>query len=181
MTEFWHEHLEEPCQCVCSKARSAGAFIDGDAAVARGPGDHAATASGSGVQLFEGGAPDGHKRTSASFDATPHIAFDNPRSKQKASKVHNTADGAFRTNRTGYTLCAGWQNGTCTTSYNGVICGADPNKRHQCAKCLSADHGSSHPVACARTPKESASAGRFPNQGGKGKGKKGKGKKGGQW
>jgi len=49
MTEFWHEHLEEPCQCICSKARSANAFIDGDAEVARNSRDHLATATGSTV------------------------------------------------------------------------------------------------------------------------------------
>jgi len=172
MTEFWHEHLEEPCQCICSKARSANAFIDGDAEVARNSRDHLATATGSTVTLFEGAPPDGHKRTAQSYDYAPHIAF-GAGPKYKVQKVHNASDGLYSTNRTGYSLCPGWQNGTCTSSISGVICSEDSNKRHQCAKCLSADHGAAHPSPCTKTPKEPTGVQRSK---GKPKGSKGGGK-----
>ena len=72
-----------------------------------------------------------------------------PRARPKRQRHQHNAgdDGLLATNRSGYSLCLGWQDGTCTDSRTKGWCSRVPGMAHQCAKCLSQEHGA---LACQR-------------------------------
>ena len=72
-----------------------------------------------------------------------------PKARPKRQRHQDNAggDGLLATNRTGYSLCPGWQDGTCTDSRTKGWCRGVPGMAHQCAKCLSQEHGAH---ACQR-------------------------------
>ena len=89
------------------------------------------------------------------------------RKQPKPKKVTNVADGKWTTNRRGRTLCQGFQTGACS----------NPNcwDAHQCALCLSPDHGTAN---CQNnTSSKHKSGGGGGGAGGRGGKGKGKGKK----
>ena len=88
-------------------------------------------------------------------------------------QAHNvSSDGlAYTTNRSGARLCEAFQKGECP-GRNGW-CAADSAYSHQCARCLSQEHGAHSPQECTKAPKASSS---YLKGQGKSKGKKGKGK-----
>ena len=75
-------------------------------------------------------------------------------------------DGLFTHNRRGSELCKLYQSGECVETDRRGFCARNPQRRHQCAKCLNESHGAN------RCPLESPRAPR-PNHGVKGRGKKG--------
>ena len=61
---------------------------------------------------------------------------------KRQRRQHNTGDDGFlATNRSGYSLCPGWHDGTCSDSRSKGWCRRVPGKAHQCATCLSQEHG----------------------------------------
>ena len=50
-------------------------------------------------------------------------------------------DGLLTHNRKGVELCRGFQKGTCKEKDKHGFCIKTGRTRHQCAKCLSEDHG----------------------------------------
>ena len=180
---WWHQHLEEPCQCVCARVRVAGSFVDGDAMVGSAVA-HIPT-MGAMPHSLAALTNEAHARTSADKESRtrppprPPPSYEKPPKRPAKERVHNVGpDGALTTNRSGHPLCRGFQDGSCTHGSNG-ICGRDGRMRHQCANCLSIDHGQNHPSPCTRPranpPKAPGNAGK---SGGKwGKGGKGKGGK----
>ena len=83
------------------------------------------------------------------------------------------ADGLLTHNRRGVELCRKFQEGQCGQAVNGY-CPANHNFRHQCAKCLSPDHGA---AACTQPvraqPRDNVGGATYRS---KGKGKKGRGR-----
>ncbi len=78
-------------------------------------------------------------------------------------------------NRSGRALCAAFQSGGCKDTIHGsLICAADQRSSHQCAVCLSPQHGASHPTPCTR--QAHAPKAKTFKPGGRGGGGRGKGK-----
>ena len=73
-------------------------------------------------------------------------------------------------NRAGIKLCAGFQNGSCTETDRSRRCTRNGHCVHQCAKCLSPDHGSDR---CTRQLAPAPKARGSGKSGGKGRGKGG--------
>jgi len=176
--DFWHQHLEEPCQCVCAKAHSVGAFVEGDAPVSTA-GSHLPSMGAFAPSIASGasaGTSD-RKRGSAVLDPYPTIVF--PKAKQRVRQHNVDSSGLLTTNRGGHELCRGWQDGTCMETGPNFTCSKNSGRKHQCAKCLSTEHGANAPSPCTRQ----ATVPSVVNSP-KGKGSKGgksKGKKGGVW
>ena len=90
-------------------------------------------------------------------------------------KQHNIRDGQYTSNRRGIFLCDDFNQGNCTSVSNGR-CSKDPNKVHQCSKCLSTDHPASE---CKKNPGNGPQKSTWNHKGSKGGGKSvEKGKKG---
>ena len=164
---FWRRELEEPCILVLAKTSSMQSMIGGDAPAA-------VTGNGSrsqGQGIINYSQPPTHQRNGGGGDTGGSPA--------KKPRQHNVnSSGHLATNRAGIELCSGFNAGTCTQSApgaQGFRCAKDPNKAHQCSKCLSSEHGASNPNGCGRP------AARAPtDKGGKGKGNGKRGGKGGK-
>ena len=145
--KFWRKEVEQPALLILSHAKSLKSELGGDAPVG-GPGSSVDPAS------HRGSEPGGD--------------YPNPR-KRNHIRAHSVdANGKLLTNRSGKKLCEAWQDGNCQVGSSPGVCPRNPKHVHQCAKCLSQEHGAKF---CNRDP---AKAPRNPTKGkGKGKGKKG--------
>ena len=65
-------------------------------------------------------------------------------------KQHNVSNGLYTANRQGVTLCIAFQDGSCTKMGRNNRCAAALTRIHQCAKCLSTNHGAD---SCNQVPK----------------------------
>ena len=85
-------------------------------------------------------------------------------------KAHNVGtDGLMSTNRHGKVLCQKYQRGECKGFGK---CPFDPSRVHQCARCLSQEHGAFHPTECKEPArKEPVTRPGRGKGGGKGRGK----------
>eukprot|EP00971_Amphidinium_carterae_P013369 263620-Amphidinium_carterae.1 len=83
----------------------------------------------------------------------PHLA-PAPAAKRRPQRerIHRVQDGLFVSNRQGVTLCKAWQEGSCQGSSSSNRCLRSPDLAHQCAKCLSPDHGSTDCTSKKETP-----------------------------
>ena len=163
---FWRKEVEEPCLLVLSKAAPLQTFIEGDANIQGGKGG-SSNGSNAGVQQR------GQKRQ---LEDT----FASRTSQMVDHRAHNVRDGLYTTNRRGIDLCPGWQDGSCVGSAAGARCPNNWGLAHQCAKCLSSDHGKDQ-CSSARTPSAPSQPPRSQKGGNKGGGKKGKSKGRGKW
>ena len=148
---FWKEEVEEPALLVLARTGKLHEMLDNDAPIATSTG-----ARGSSPTKRQG---------------TPHAGTPPPskRQQQQLARQHNIgADGMHTTNRRGVRLCHGWNAGTCTASDSNGRCSSNKQYAHQCAKCLSIEHGANSCSKEVNTPKPVS----------KGKGK-GRGRKGG--
>ena len=160
---FWRKELEEPCVLVLAKTTSMQSMIGGDAPAAAAAGLGRVNATNMNVST---GTPFRQSGGTGDYPGgSPH----------KKPRQHNPGNnGLLSTNRAGTHLCDGFQAGTCfelAPGMQGFRCGKDSSKSHQCAKCLSPDHGAQ---ACNKPPAKQ------PNDFGKGNGKSGKGGKRGK-
>ena len=154
---FWQQEFVEPAMLVISdhSGRGSQSVTDDDARTSQKDGSNTAASS---VQ------PD--KAVSPSLRTT--------RNPNRTGRVHNFSEGAYKTNRTGYPLCAGFNDGTCANTVLGSWCGANRDQAHQCSRCLG-----SHPVTrCPHT--EAPVVGWVKDKPGKGKGKGGRKGRGGR-
>ena len=123
--------------------------VDGDAEVkntpARAHDDTGAIARSSGPRPWQQVPPPPPPHR-ALVTVTPQKVKDPPK------RAHE--DGDIRTrNGKGHPLCHGFQDGSCTDCLTGgVVCAVDRRSRHQCARCLSTDHGADDP-SCPLHPK----------------------------
>ena len=155
---FWLKEVQEKCLLILTKVTSAEAGLDGDVQVASG--------SGSLPSQMSGGQQ--RERSPRRQDTAKP-----PRKQVGDNRQHNVdQDGIMKTNRAGRELCRLFQKGECGKAYGAMgTCPRDRNNVHQCAKCLSQDHGAHHPVECTAAARTAPT----PRKGGKkGRGKGGK-------
>jgi hypothetical protein len=150
-SSFWRKEMEEPAILVLAKAGRLSQMVDGDAPVA-----------GSGSPAVAASMPARRHQEPA---ASAHKA-------KRGSRQHHVAgDGVMAANRRGVQLCGGFQSGACTELRLGR-CAKDPNKSHQCAKCLQPGHGAdSCNQSPANDPKRKMKGGGKGHSKGYGKGK----------
>ena len=88
-----------------------------------------------------------------------------PRNTNRTGRHHSFQDGRYTSNRTGYPLCAAYNDGRCETTAQGGWCPSAWDTVHQCSRCLG-----QHPVT--KCPHESMPQPNFlKNQKGRGKGR----------
>jgi len=132
-SDFWLKEIQDKCLSLLTKVVTADTLQDGDVRVG-GSGSQASTA-----QL----APEGRARSPRRAAQTPFAR----------TREHNTnGDGTMKTNRSGKELCRNYQTDNCDASPLGSpgVCPRDCRLVHQCAKCLSRDHGAHHPAECTK-------------------------------
>ena len=140
---FWRKEVEQPALLILAHARSMGSALGGDAPV--GAGSSGSTGVGGDIP---GGDP-----------------FNPRKRKMNHLRVHELGEnGRLLKNRGGKKLCEAWQDGSCQVGQKGK-CPRNPGLVHQCAICLSQDHGAKF---CSANPAKALKKGK-----GKGKGKKG--------
>jgi len=155
---FWLQEVQEKCLLVLTKVSSPEAQLDGDVRVAAGSSSLPAMLAGSGA---------------ASRDRSPRrpaapSAKGRDRTNQRETRVHNIGDdGYMKTNRAGRELCLKFQKGECDKA-PGNVCPRDRSRVHQCARCLSSDHGAHSPQECQAAKRSEPTARR--GQKGKGRG-----------
>ena len=155
--KFWGQEFVEPALIVLSEAKNVGAVTSDDAKV-------------QGAKLAKEQAS-----SAAALSAPPPEPTVRPRNPNRTGRIHDMVDGAYRSNRTGYQLCADFNAGTCTNTVQGSWCGSNNSLAHQCSRCL----GTHSLQNCPH--KESPKVGWLNSdrsKKGKGKGKKGKGRGG---
>ena len=141
---FWHRELEEPALLILAKTQRISQAVDADAP----------------VDVPTWGTQD---RGGKGFVA-PGPA---KRRRQDGPRQHSVGDDGLLThNRRGAELCRGFQKGECKEKDRNGFCIKNTRLRHQCAKCLSEEHGANVcPVESPRQPRE------FKPKGGKKGGK----------
>ena len=93
------------------------------------------------------------------------------KSQQPPAAPRANQDGTLATNMKGRPLCGGFQSGNCNGHAQGIACPHVQGAVHQCAVCLSPDHGARSPAPCTQPQKT------LSGRKGGGKGKGGKSKK----
>jgi len=154
---FWLKEIQEKCLLLLTKVSTADALLDGDVRVG-GSGSRASTA-----QL----APERRARS-------PRRAAQTPLARTREHNAND--DGTMKTNRSGKELCRNYQTGNCDASPPGApgVCPRDRRLVHQCAKCLSRDHGAHHPAVCSKAAQRPQQPkGRSKGGGGRGSGRQG--------
>ena len=172
---FWRRELEESALLVLTGAVPESSVTDGNNPVASHVDPTYAMAGAVGPhQLLTPAAPKGSRDSKRPHDVDDTAGQRRGGGPLKKQRVHEQdADGAMAKNRSGIPLCEGFQTGACTETSQGTVrCKGDWYKAHQCAKCLSVDHGSQHPSPCTRDGVKPL--GKGSKGGGKGKGKKGR-------
>lgn len=154
---FWHREVEEPCILLLARTASLSQLVGEDAAVE-------ADGSKPAAKSTAASPANNDKR---SVPAPPPVASFK-RQRGPDQREHRLGeDGLFTHNRRGVELCKMFQSGECVECDKRGFCSRNPQRRHQCAKCLSEFHGASRcPTDAPRAPR--------PNHGGKGRGKRGK-------
>ena len=125
---FWQDEFVTPAQHVRLRLKTLGEVVDGDAPVE--------TPKEAAAPRFE----PVREVTSPKRSPPPRRQAPALRPKRGAEAV----DGEYKYDRNNRRkrLCRGFQRGRCGHSQRGsVTCPDDPELRHQCANCLSWDHG----------------------------------------
>eukprot|EP00435_Cladocopium_sp_Y103_P048512 s1251_g14.t1 len=133
---FWREEVQEPCMLILTKITSTLEVVEGDAKVAGIPASSSA----------------GPRETAP---APARLATERPirpRNSNRTGRVHNIQDGKYTHNRTGYAICAGYNNGQCSNSTQGVWCAQQWDTVHQCDRCLGAHPSTRCPHTELQTP-----------------------------
>jgi len=157
-SSFWLKEIQEKCLLLLTKVSTAEALLDGDVRVG------CSGSQASAAQL----ASEGRARS-------PRRAAQLPPARNREHNAND--DGTMKTNRSGRELCRNFQVGNCDESPPGAPgnCPRDRRLVHQCAKCLSRDHGAHHPAECSKSaPRPSIlPKGRGRSGGGRGSGRRG--------
>eukprot|EP00435_Cladocopium_sp_Y103_P069516 s60_g33.t1 len=152
---FWSHEFVEPALIVLSHGKSTSSLTSDDAKVQAAKGDSQPFSQLRQKQESPGGDQSAAARRTSS----------------RTGRVHDFVDGKYRSNRTGHPLCQGFQTGACKTTTNGSWCAADPTRAHQCARCLSSQHGE-HECGHKESPQVNFLSGRnHRGRGGRGRGK----------
>eukprot|EP00435_Cladocopium_sp_Y103_P047095 s2113_g13.t1 len=152
---YWREEVIEPAMLIITKISSPNELVDGDAKVG-------APASSSGMRET---AP-----TPARMGAANERQPTRPRNANRTGRVHNIENGKYTHNRTGFSICSGYNAGQCVESTQGVWCRHNWDTVHQCDRCLGNHPSTKCPHSEIHTPTFVKNA-----KGGKGRGKGGRG------
>ena len=114
---FWHRELEEPALLILAKTQKASQLLGADAPIE--------ASGGTGSDRSIPSAPVAIKRRRED-GVRQHVVGE---------------DGLLTHNRRGAELCRGYQKGDCKDKDRNGFCLKTGRTRHQCAKCLSEDHG----------------------------------------
>ena len=168
---YWYKNVEVPARMVKTGIAKLSNYIDQDALIAASAHEHVATQHMENrIAGHESGSSGDYgpptKKPKPNPKPNPKAAPNNPKAgKMEPRKI---ANGVYVSNNAGIGLCGGFQKGNCTQTKNGR-CANNPQRSHQCNKCLHNSHGG---VGCDAVP-GAAKAPRGP--GGKaGKGGQGK-------
>ena len=156
---FWTDEFTEPALVIMANRGAAKQLVSDDARTSH------ASSSVHGPQMRDlAGGP------TPSADRMPPIP-PRPRNANRTGRFHELIDGRYQVNRTGFGLCAEYQEGKCNDTINGTWCARNPDLAHQCARCL----GSHSMERCPheRPPSVGLGTGRKGKGKGRGKGKKG--------
>ena len=133
--EFWAEEYTEAAQLIRVDGTVLKMELGKDAPIegrgdeeTRRPARNPGRGAGGGDNFPPRGAPPGGD-------------VGNPR-KRGGQREHDVDEhGHDRCNRNGVSLCDGFQTGACPHKRGQIRCPKNNAKTHQCAKCLSPDHG----------------------------------------
>ena len=154
-SEWWHLEFGESALMLFARTAHLDSFVGGDAP----------------VQPSRTMAP----HPEASKHRPPPVQHDLKRNPKKPRVDNSTThNGKFTSNRRGAKLCGDFQTGACSRSTFMNKCPKDRDSVHQCAICLSPDHGDAH-CNSQKTPGDRTFVAKDHGFKGKGKGK-GKGK-----
>ena len=156
--EWWNVEFGESAMMLLARTAHMDTFVGGDAPI------QPSRVQGARVEAH----PDaGDNRLTQQSDR--------PAKRAKGNAV--ITNGEYTSNRSGAKLCAEFQTGACGKATHNNKCPKDRTTVHQCAVCLSPEHGK-HQCRSDRTPSNDRGR-RFTSfKGGKGgKGKSGKGGK----
>ena len=139
---FWLREVQEKCLLILTKVTKEEATLDGDVVTA-GPGFRALPAA-----TDASSGPVARERS----PRRPAKSAGKDKGNKSSPKQHNLdKEGLFTTNRSGKELCDTFQRGQCgPTGIGNNICPANRSRVHQCAKCLSTEHGAFNPSNCTR-------------------------------
>ena len=154
---FWREEVNEPCMLILARISNPGEMIEGDARV---------KAPAPGASQRE--TTPGPSRMATEVTA-PKIR---PRNTNRTGRIHNTENGRYTHNRTGFAICSGYNSGTCSETSLGQWCRHNWDTVHQCDRCLGNHQSNKCPHSELQTPA-------FVRNNAKGK-SRGKGSKGGK-
>ena len=161
---FWREEVIEPCMLILTKIANTAEVLEGDAKVnqqsQQSAGQRETTPAPS--RMASGSVPDRHTHR--------------PRNSNRTGRIHDTDGNKYVRNRTGYSICAGYNSGTCTEASQGPWCRHQWDTVHQCDRCLGNHPSSKCPHGELQTPgfvKNAAKGGKSRGKGGRG----GKGKR----
>ena len=156
---FWLREAQEKCLLILTKVAKEESTLDGDVVTAS-PGLRALPAV-----VDSSSGPVARDRS----PRRPIKEASKDKGGKRDTKQHNLdGDGLFRTNRSGKELCDKFQRGQCgAASFGNNACPSNKSRAHQCAKCLSSEHGAFSPAACTRETRTPSTP--------KGKGKRSKG------
>ena len=131
--EFWEDEFKTPAMNVRLHLKSLGEEVDGDAPIEHN-GTQASTTTSPPAAV---GADDVSVRTPPKL----RQGGANPQQHQSRKRAVEN-EYKFNANRRRKRLCLDFQSGCCSDSKPGsAACPDDPELRHQCAKCLSFEHG----------------------------------------
>lgn len=157
--DFWREEVNEPAFLIVTKIANSAEILDGDAKTAQGGQGPREIAPGPARLSNDGAGSSSDHRT---------------RKASRTGRFNNVENGKYVTNRTGYKICPGFNDGTCAESVQGVWCPHAWNTAHQCDRCLGGHPSTKCPHAEMPEP---GFLRRSKGKGKKGSGKKGKGSK----
>lgn len=158
--KFWAHEFVEPALIVLADAKGTGPITSDDAKIA-GTRQSKNESAGS--------------TTLPSAGSLSDAITVRPRNANRTGRVHDVLDGSYRSNRTGYQLCADFNAEKCGNTIQGSWCGNHSSLAHQCSRCLGCHpvtkcpHAETPQVGWVKTDK---------GKKGKGKGKKGRGRGG---
>ena len=157
--KFWNSEFSEPALVVLANRQFLPQVLSDDAPTGKSVHDQLPRLQAPSSQA-PGGLPE---------DKPPR-----PRNQARSGRYHETKDGLYTLNRTGYKLCEQFQKGECNESIYGSWCPKHRDLAHQCVRCLG-----THPLnKCPYTEMPEVNHINKSSSSGKGKGKgKGKAKK----
>lgn len=137
-TDYWADHIKEPCLMISARARSADGCVQGDCATAANPSAHVATYGSLGEVDLGGAGQQCNKRSvppPPDPDAQARCTA-KPAASSNPPPVAVAADANLRhtVNRHGNLVCIPFQTGACVGK--GLECHKDSKRRHACSICL---------------------------------------------